>query len=150
MNLFKVRCLGAKYDENNGMLVMNTLFEHSGEKKIVIFSKDDVSQGIFKKPDIGHQNMHYFARCMEKREDTFSLSIDDDPNRKVLSDEELMSYGATFNKRIAEELEGVKEGLSDDRGQMQRKLGRMRESGKLNVLDLLKEESIVRGKIGGI
>jgi len=145
-----VRCLGAKYDEDNGMLVMNILFEHSSEKKIVIFAKDDVSQGIFNKPDIGHQNMHYFARCMEKREDSFNLSIDDDPNRKVLSDEELMNYGSTFNKRISEELESVKEGLSDERGQMQRRLGNMRESGKLNVLDLLKEESVVRGKIGGL
>lgn len=150
MNKYKVRSLDAKYDETEGMLVINCLFEHSGERKIVIFSKKDISQSMFHREDIGDSNMHYFARCMAKRQSPFSLVVEDDPNRKILDETELMKYGAMFNKRIGEELESVSEGIAEERGQMQRKLGRMKEEGKikeLNALDLLKNEQIVRGKL---
>ena len=148
MTPYKVQCLDAKYDEDNGMLVMNTFFEHSGERKIVIFSKDDVSTGIFHREDIGHQNMHRFADAMKRRTGAFKLAIEDDPNRKQLSEEELMQYGTTFNKRITDELEKVKDGLGNEGGQIQRKLGRLVDEGKLDVMSMLKEEQVVRGRLG--
>lgn len=147
MTPYKVRCLDARYDEDEGMLVMNTLFEHSGDRKIVIFAKDDVSTGIFHRADIGHQNMHLFANAMKRRSDAFNLVIEDDPNRKQLDEEELMKYGAMFNKRISEELEKVQDGLQSESGQIQRKLGRLVDDGKLDVMAMLKEEQIVRGKL---
>ena len=148
MTPYTVRCLDAKYDESEGMLVMNTVFEHNGDRKIVVFSKQDVSISIFHKNDIGHKNMHLFATAMSKRSGSFKLIIEDDPNRKIMSEEELMKYGATFNKRIADELEKVQEGLSSERGQIQRKLGQLVDEGKLDAASLLKEEQVVRGKLG--
>lgn len=148
MTPYKVRCLDAKYDEDEGMLVMNTLFEHTQERKIVIMAKNDISAGIFNREDIGDQNMHRFADAMRKRKDSFKLVIEDDPNRTQLGEEELMKYGAMFNKRIIDELEKVTEGLQNESGQVQRKLGRLVDEGKLNVMDMLKEEQIVRGKLG--
>jgi len=145
---YKVRCLDAKYDEKEGMLVMNTLFEHSGERKIVVFAKNDVSIGIFHREDIGHQNMHIFANAMKQRSDPFNLVIEDDPNRAQLGETELMKYAAMFNKRIADELEKVQDGLKDEGGQVQRRLGRMVDEGKLDVIAMLKEELVVRGKLG--
>ncbi len=148
MSAYKVRCLDAKYDEDEGMIVMNTLFEHSGERKIVVFARQDVAQGIFKVEDMAPRDVHLFAHLMSKRELSFTLIIDDDPNRTQLSDGEMMRYGAMFNKRIAEELEKVQEGLANETGQTQRKLGRMVDEGKIDVLGLLKEEQVVRGKLG--
>ena len=149
MNAYKVRVLDAKYDEGDGMLVINAIFEHNGERKIVVFSKDDISQVLFQKANIGDKNMHYFAECMSKRTTPFSLAIEDDPKRKVLNDEEMMRYGTMFNQRIREEMDQVCNGLADEQGQVQRKLGRLMDSNKIDVMGLIKEEQIVRGKLRG-
>ena len=65
-----------------------------------------------------------------------------------MSGEEQLKYAALFSKQIGDELEKVSEGLRDEWGQVQRKLGRMAADGKLDGAELLKEETIVRGKLG--
>lgn len=145
---FKVVCLDAKYDEDDKMVVMNCRFEETKERKIVIFAKKDLP-GFLSSGRMGDANMHYFCKCMKLRGRPFNLIIHDDPKRKQLTTEEQVYYAAMFNKRINEELEGVQKGLADDRGQIQRKLGQLVDEGKLDPVALLKEESFVRGKIGG-
>jgi len=147
MTYYHVRILDAKYDQDNGMLVINGALIHNSEKKLIVFAKEDISHA-FGLPDLGDKNMHYFAHCLAKREAPFKFGIDDDPQRDQLSGEEQLKYAALFSKQIGEELEKVSEGLKDEWGQVQRKLGRMAADGKLDGAELLKQETIVRGKLG--
>ena len=147
MTYYQVRILDAKYDPDNGMLIINGALMHNSEKKLIIFSKDDVSHA-FGLPDLGDKNMHYFAQCLAKREAPFKFGVDDDPKREQLSGEEQLKYAALFSKQIGDELEKVSDGLKNEWGQVQRKLGRMAADGKLDAAELLKEETIVRGKLG--
>ncbi len=148
MTPYKVRCLDGKFDEDEGMLVLNCLFEHSGERKIVLFHKQDLAP-LFHVNEVPDYAMHTFARFMAKRSDPFNLVIGDDPNREKISASEQIQYAAMFNKRITDELDKVCEGLADEKGQMQRRLGELLEKNEIDAVKLLREEQIVRGKLGG-
>ena len=147
MTYYKVKILDAKYDDENGMLVINGLLLHNSEKKILVFAKQDIANA-FGYPNLTDNNMHYFAQCLAKREAPFKFGIDDDPNREQLSNDDQMKYASMFNKRIAEEFEKVTEGLQSEWGQVQRKLGRWAAEGKLDAAGLLKEEIAVKASLG--
>jgi len=147
MTYYYVRILDAQYDQDNGMLVINGALIHNSEKKLIVFSKDDISHA-FGMSDLGDKNMHYFARCLARREAPFKFGIDDDPKRQLMSGEEQLKYAALFSKQIGDELEKVSEGLKDEWGQVQRKLGRMAADGKIDAAGLLREETVVRGQLG--
>jgi len=129
------------------MFVMNCLFEHSGEKKVVYMSGADISH-VYSAEKLTDDLLHYFAGLMRKRESSFKLIVGDDPNRKQMNQEDQLKYAAMFNKRISEELEAVQGGLLDDRGQIQRKLGRLMKEGKIDAAALLAEEQIVQARLG--
>jgi len=147
MNYYNVRILDARYDDENEMLVINGLLEHNSERKIIVFNKTDISNAVGFS-DLGDSNMHYFAYCLSKRTFPFKFGVDDDPNRQQLSEMDQLKYAALFSKKISDELEQVSKGLEDERGQVQRKLGRMAADGKIDAARLLKEETVVRGRLG--
>lgn len=147
MSTYSVKIIEARYDEEEGMLVIYGIFLHTNDRKIIVLAKTDIS-AIFKVPELSNDNMHYFAMCLSKRPDPIQLSIDDDPNRTIISEEEQMKYAMMFNKQIADELKQVSDGLSNEWGQVQRKLGRLAAEGKLDAMGLLKEELAVKKQLG--
>ena len=147
MGTYSVKIIEARYDEEEGMLVIYGIFLHTNDRKIIVLAKTDIS-AIFKVPELSNDNMHYFAMCLSKRTDPIQLSIDDDPNRTIISEEEQMKYAMMFNKQIADELKQVSDGLSNEWGQVQRKLGRLAAEGKLDAMGLLKEELAVKKQLG--
>lgn len=147
MSTYSVKIIEARYDEEEGMLVIYGIFLHTNDRKIIVLAKTDIS-AIFKVPELSNDNMHYFAMCLSKRSDPIQLSIDDDPNRTIISEEEQMKYAMMFNKQIADELKQVSDGLSNEWGQVQRKLGRLAAEGKLDAMGLLKEELAVKKQLG--
>ncbi|KKN26827.1 hypothetical protein LCGC14_0870860 [marine sediment metagenome] len=141
---YLVRCLDAKFDEEDGMLVLNCLFEEQQARRIVVLSKDDFHYRGSAVPD---NEMHKTAALFRGKR--FNLVVDDDPNRQQVDPQMQQQYAAMFNERITEELEKVKEGLSDETQQIQRKLGRLVDEGKLDATKLLSNEAIIRAKLGG-
>lgn len=147
MTYYNVKILDARFDDENGMLVINGLLVHNGEQKVLVFSKLDIAH-VFGHSNITDDNMHFFARCLSKRQTPFKFGIDDDPNREQIGEEDQRRYAMMFNKRITEDLGKITEGLQDEWGQMQRKLGRLAAAGKIDALGLLKEEMAVRTSLG--
>ena len=76
------------------------------------------------------------------------MSIEDDPNTKRMTPQEENEYASMFKKTIGEELTKVCDGLVDETGKMQRKLGDLLCKDNIDVIKLIKEEKIIRGKIG--
>ncbi len=147
MNLkpYVVKCLGSKYDEENEMLVLHCFFEYLGEKKIVVFSRKDFH---FKHPgvQVPHLEMYKTARLFKGKR--FKIVILDDPKREKITDDNYAKYTKMFGTTIVDELGKVQEGLADDAGQIQRKLGKMKKDGKLDAAQLLREEKVVQATLG--
>lgn len=141
---YKVKCLDAIYDEDNGFMVLNLLFLNMNERRIVAWHKDDF---LFKgRPGVPDSEMIHTARMIKDRE--FNLVIKDDPDRQVLTESEQAHYGTLFNKRLVDELGKVTEGLADDEGQIARKLYQMGKEGKLDVAKMYEKELHTRNKLG--
>jgi len=127
MGKYQVECLDAVYDDENGFLVLNLFFLDMQEKRIVTWHRDDFTfKGKKGVPDI---EMLRTARMIKGKR--FHIVIEDDPNRELLDENRQMYYASLFNKRINDELEKVSGGLSDDQWQIDRKLDRMKQEGKL-------------------
>lgn len=143
-NVYLCRCLDARYDESESMLVLNCFFEELKEQKIVVFNRSDFH---FHGNEVPHVEMHRTAALFKNKR--FRLDVGDDPLRRHPTEKEQLEIASQFNERISDEMGQACEGLSDDTKQIQRKLGRMVDEGKLDPMALLKEEIVVRGKIGG-
>jgi hypothetical protein len=144
---YLVKCLQSKFDPDNGMLVLDCLFEHQNIRRIVYFCRDDFHYHGNPVPD---NEMHKTASLFKGKR--FNLVVENDPELESLTPEKQQEYAATFNSRIAQEMKDVQEGLSSEEGQIQRKLGRLMDAGKLK-LDagtLLGKEIAIRAKLGNI
>jgi hypothetical protein len=146
-NTYEVKCLEAKYNPEHQMMVLNCVFLYSGERKIVIFSRDDVVS-LLRMGQLDDGLIHSFASSLSKRKDPFKMVIEDDPDTVRISPEEEVEYASMFSKQIGEELSKVCEGLADETSKMKRKLGNLLEDGKIDAVKLLEEEKVLRGKIG--
>lgn len=140
-----VKCLDAKYDEENEMLVLACFFEDLGEKKLVVFSR---SNFYFKQPGMLAPHIEMYKTSRLFRGKRFNIEINDDPNREKITDENYAKYTKMFGNTIVDELGKVQEGLADDTAQIQRKLGRMKKEGKLDAAQLLREEKVVQATLG--
>ena len=142
---YVVKCLDSKYDEENEMLVLACFFHALGEKKIIVFSRKDFH---FKHPgvQVPHIEMYKTARMFKGKK--FKIVIKDDPKREKITDENYEKYANMFGTAIVDELGKVQEGLVDDAGQIQRKLGKMKKDGKLDAAQLLREEKVVQATLG--
>jgi len=144
-NIYVCKCLDAKYDQEDEVLVLNCMFEELKEQKIVIFHRKDFN---FKGGEVPHLEMHRTAALFRGKR--FKLDVGNDPLRKQLSPEEQMQYARMFREEMSDEMGKVCEGLADDTKQIQRKLGRMVDEGKIDPMALIKEEMVIRGKINGM
>ena len=144
---YRVKCLQSRFDSDNGMLVLDCLFESQNIRRIVYFSRDDFH---YKGKAVPDNEMHKTADLFKGKR--FNLIVEDDPERELLSQEKQAEYAAMFNARIAQEMQDAKDGLESDEGQIQRKLGRLLDEGKLK-LDagtLLGKELAIRAKLSNI
>lgn len=122
---YKVHCLEAKYDEPEGMLVLNCFFEELGEKKIVHFSKKDFNYHGNPVPDC---EMHKTARLFRNKR--FYLRVDDDPELDKMTEEEKMQYAVTFKKDLGKTFDKMTEDLLDPKKQIERRMERVLEREK--------------------
>jgi hypothetical protein len=144
-NIYLCKCLDAKYDEPEEMLVLNCLFEELNEQKLVVFSRSDFT---YKGEEVvPHVEMHRTAALFKNKR--FKLDVGDDPLRRQLSEKEQFTAAAAFNKEMTDQMDQICEGLVDETKQVERKLGRMVDEGKLDPVALLKSELVIRGKLGG-
>jgi len=159
MSTYDVKCLEAKYDPELQKAVLYCVFLYSGERKIVIFERDDLAQllqsaisrlGSARSTpvEISDKDIYLFINCLSNRKSSFKMSIEDDPNTKRMTPQEENEYASMFKKTIGEELTKVCDGLVDETGKMQRKLGDLLCKDNIDVIKLIKEEKIIRGKIG--
>ncbi len=77
---YAVKCLSAKYDVAQKMLVLSCFFEDFGGQRIVHFHKSDFH---YKEPgiEVPDKEMHKTAELFRGKR--FKLVIEDDPDRKV-------------------------------------------------------------------
>ncbi len=143
MTPYRVKVLDAIYDEDEGFLVLLCWFHSLGAKKIVPMHKECFHYRGNEVPDI---EMHRTASMFKGKE--INLEIGDDPNRDKLTAQSYEDYVHEFNTRIKGELDEVCKGMSDESGQIQRKLGRMIDQGKLDVSKMVGDELSIRSRIG--
>ncbi len=142
-----LRCLDAKYDEENDFLVLLCFFEDFGEQRIIVINRKDC-HWKYVGNEVPHIEMHRTAQIWRGKR--WKFVMEDDPKRERVSEENQMRYLSMFNKRIEEELQKTTEGLKKEEGQIQRKLGRMATEGKLDVSKLLREEQVIQAKLSDI
>jgi len=142
---YRVQCLDAIYDDQDGFLVLNLKFlDLNNETRIVAFHKDDF---LFKgKPGVPDSEMEHTGKLMKGK--SFSLVIEDDPNRKDLNPNDQAKYAQMFNERISEEMSKAASGLSDDDKQIARKLYRLGKEGKLDFVKMYEAEKSFHDKFG--
>ena len=144
---YKVKCLGAKYDEDTGMLVLNCWFHALQGPRLVILSKKDFH---FKNSEeVPDSEMHRTAHLFKKFKYDFNLVIDDDPNREQITSDNYGKYARSFADHVSGDMEQISQGLADEAGQISRRLGRLMDEGKLDVKKLMQHELAVRAKLGG-
>lgn len=144
---YKVKCLGAKYDEETGMLVLNCWFNSLQGPRLVVLNKKDFH---FKNPgqEVPDAEMHKTARLFSKFKHEFNLIIEDDPNREQITADNYAQYARNFSKNVGHEMEEVSHGLMDEAGQVSRRLGRLMDEGKLDVKKLMQHELTMRAQLG--
>ena len=159
MSVYDVKCLEAKYDPEIQKAVLYCVFLYSGERKIVIFERDDLAQLLQSaiyglgsaRPapiEISDKEIYLFIEGLSNRTSSFKMSIEDDPNTKKMTPQEEIEYASMFKKSIGEELTKVCDGLVDETGKMKRRLGDLLDKGDIDIMKLIKEEKTIRGKIG--
>ncbi len=123
-----VRCLDAKYDEENEMLVLNCQFLELGEQRIIHMPRSNFH---YKNPDtpVPHFEMHKTAALWKGK--IWNFQMEDDPNRHEITEENQSLILSTFNKRITKELESVQDELSNDSREIERRLNNLRRKGKM-------------------
>ena len=140
-----VECLDARYDNDEGMLVLNCVFMDTNEQKLVIMHKDDFH---FKQPGTPPPDleMHRTAKMFKGKK--FNLVIDSDPEREHISYQDYVKTVEGFVERIGKEMGDVSQGMVDDLGKMQRRLGDLAAAGKVDVKKLLSSELAIRARMG--
>lgn len=147
MHKYKVKCLDAKYDEENLMLVLNCWFIDYSSIRLVCFNKSDFH---YKQPGIEVPDIEMHKTAALFKDKNFNIEIDSDPHLIQKTDTELNSIGKEFAHAIGNEMEQVSDGLKDESQQIQRELGRMASEGKLDVKKLLQNEIAIQAKLGNI
>ena len=126
MGFFKVQCIDCKYDEEEGMLVLDCFFFEQGAHKVVVFSKTDFHYHGYEVPD---HEMYRTAKMFRGKK--FTLQVDDDPNREQISEKDVMHYASMFNNSVSNALTKMTEESSCDSGQIGNRLRELADQGKL-------------------
>lgn len=145
MKPYRVKCMDAKYDEAEGMLVLNCWFNEINGQRLVVLAKSDFH---YKTPEneVPDIEMHRTANLFKGKE--FNLVVETDPNATKITDESYEKYVKSMTEGVGEEMSKVNDGLVDDAGQIQRKLGKLMDSGKLDASKLIAGELAIRAKLG--
>lgn len=135
---YKVKCLDAIYDEKSENLVLNLHVYALSAQRIILMPRSDFR---FKQLDVAPVNeLHKTAAMFKGREFNWVLLDDEADQNKQLTPEQEKYWYDKFANAIANDLEKVTEGLKDDSAQIQRKLGRMMNEGKIDVRKILQNE----------
>lgn len=146
MSQYRVRCLDAKYDEDDSVLVLLCMMPDIGVR-IFCFPKSDFS---FKGNSIvSDDEMHKTAKLWKDK--WFFMEIQDSPDRKKLDDEEQSKYVSLFKKELGNIMGEVEEGLGDDEKILQRYVGdlieREKNKGDIDLEKMIREENKIRRSI---
>lgn len=146
MGKWIVKCLDATYDQEGEMIVLNCWFEEPKFKRIVCFARQDFH---YKEPGQApsHDEMEKTAAMFVGK--SFTLVIDDDPNRTKLTESNMADYRRKMSKEIKRFVGEVNEGLSNSDRKINRKLGEILEKDK-SVERIVEEELLIRAKLGDI
>lgn len=148
MPSYRVKCIDAKYDRMSEMIVLQLLFIDLNEPRIAHMSRSDFSSKANPDGIASHQEMENLAVGFKRYPWEFTWEINDDPNRVQLTADQELEHARSFRERIYEEMDAAAKGLSDESGQIQRKLYNLKVDGKLDPLRLLRQEQQVRKTIG--
>lgn len=145
MSAYTVRCLDSKYDSAEQFIVLNCIFEHTGEKKIICFSKNDFN---FHGDVVPDSEMEKTAAMFSGKR--FNIEISDDPMKKNISPENYASSVKEINSNISNEMGLVQDGLANERQQIERKIGKLDQEGKIDILKLIQNEKAINEMLNKI
>lgn len=124
---YTVTVLDAKYDTENGFLVINGMVEDLKERKIFALNKRDFT---FKgDPNVPDKEMSKTAAMLKGKR--IRIIVNDDPNRTHIDSSSQVECVSLFNETIKKELDDVSKGLTDDATRIREKMRRLSESGKI-------------------
>lgn len=146
MSTYRVKCLDARFDEESDLLVLNCWFAAFDQQRMVVLSRSDFH---YKQPGVPvpFNEMHKTAALFKKKE--FNIAVMDDPNKKILTNEESVDLAKKFVNTAENEVNQAIEGFKDEDQQIKRKLGKMAEEGKIDIKKLLSSELAIRAKLDG-
>jgi hypothetical protein len=112
-----VEVLDAKYDEDEGILLIFIKFhDMGGSNRILIFNRDDYHNGT----DDEMRKTEQLALAIKGR--VVNWAIPDDPGRKEMSVEEMSQAYTRFVNGVGETMETVKRDLENPDKQIERKI----------------------------
>lgn len=152
--MYVFRCIDARYDEKECMLVLLVFCEDFGEQRILHLSKSNFHYKIpgVEVPDI---EMHRTADSFRGKR--FNMEIKNDPNIKMLKSEEQEKDITDYREYVVSQMEKISEGLSNVDKNIVKRLADVVERDRerkekhppntQDVLDELKIRDRMKGKI---
>lgn len=149
MARYLVKCLDAKYDEEDEMLLLNCFFNQLEQKKIICLHRSDF---CFKNPTnpVPHNEMFRTADMFKGK--PFYIDVPEDQSAKLSHDDQT-KYTKMFSNQIGDHLQDVVSGLADGDKKLQRRIGNVieKDRGRDKSLDLIiEEEMAIRARLGSI
>ncbi len=109
---YRVKCIDARYDEDDEILILNCIFENVGQR-LVVLKKSDFHYKHHGNT-VPHKEMHKTAELFKGK--PFYLRVEDDPEMEKLSDEEKEKYIDKFRDTMGQAFDQITTGLqSEDR-----------------------------------
>lgn len=137
---YHIKVMSAKYDETEGMLVLNAWMEDFGEKRIIYMSKKDFT---FKgDPNVPDEEMHKTASMLIGK--WINLQIEDDPNRKQITPEEEGDLAKQFRDDVSSAMDRISQTMMDPQQDLERNIKRVLDKERMcgNI-----EEDLLKGKL---
>jgi hypothetical protein len=148
-NRWLVRCLDARYDEDDEMLVLNCEFDGYGFRRLLCFARKDFT---FKgDPNVPHEEMRKTAELFKGK--PFWFVMNDDPVREKITPENQAKYVQYFTDEMGKYMNSVADGLADSDRRVARRVADIVEKDrarKRDASDILAEEMAIRASLGSI
>jgi hypothetical protein len=119
VNKYRVKCLDARYDEDDEILVLNCLFEENGlGQRIVVMHRSDFHYKYYS-DKVPHAEMYKTADLFKGK--PFYLSVEDDPHMENFTQEQKNKCALMFRDEIADNIEKAATAFQEDSRILQRK-----------------------------
>lgn len=154
MPKYTLKCLDAKYIEEEELLVLNCYVSDINQKRILCFYRSDF---CFRQPGLQppHNEMHRTADMWRGK--PFVMDLQENEGLEKIKPEDQERYARMFGNQMGDHMMEVAKGLEDESKKVQRRLGDVMEKNEKNrsvenrsIESVLEEEMAIRQKLNSL